>query len=137
MMETTTTLSELFVTGNALNDALMLALEDESLPEAIENADAAKILLSGMERLTIVIDNINHVAERDSIAILDDTEIDQTIEFVNTIVGMMRVMIRSEKTWKRFVKDTAEKEFLGQRYVEWSDQIDTDFLVEYNNLMEV
>jgi len=50
---------------------------------------------------------------------------------------MMRVMIRSEKTWKRFVKDTAEKEFLGQRYVEWSDQIDTDFLVEYNNLMEV
>ena len=137
MESTTTNLSELFEVGNHLNNALVQALADEALPEAVENPDTSKILISGMERLTIVIDNINHVAERDSIAVLDDTEIDQTIEFVNTIVGLMRVMIRSEKTWKRFVKDTAEKKFLGQRYVEWSDQIDTDFLIEYNNLMEV
>ncbi len=137
MMETTTTLSELFVTGNVLNDALMLALEDETLPEAIEDAPTAKILISGMERLSIVIDNINHVTDQDTIAVFDDSEIDRTFEFINTIVGLMRILITTEKAWKGFVKDTAEKKFLGQRYVDWTDQVDTDFLIEYNNLMEV
>ena len=137
MTDTTTFVSELFEVGEPLFEACDRAINDhEAMEQLSEDPSVGVVLSAAVSRMATVIDTINSICEKETIAFLSDEEIDRTFDYFNLVVNTMRVLIPSESSWKDFVKSTASREVLGAPYIEWKDYVDTDFMIEYNALME-
>ena len=137
MSNTTTLMSQLFEVGEPVFEATIRAInDDEALEQLNENPEVGLILAAAVARMASVIDGINSICEKETIASLSDAEIDRTLDYINLVVNTMRVLVPSEKAWKDFVKTTATKDVLGTPYIEWTNHVDTDFMIEYNAMME-